>query len=211
MPSRRSGLLILVAVLATLLLIAVGLAIFWFQYRPGLEGEADRLTLLLELRPGMTVAEIGAGKGGLAVRLARRLGPAGRLYATEIEAHKLQAIRSAAAADGLANITVLEAGEHSANLADSCCDAIYMRRVYHHLTDPSAINKTLYAALRPGGRLAVIDFLSPRWLFFLRHGIPPDVVVGRITSAGFSLDRRIEGWSPIDYCLVFRKPPRSGD
>jgi len=190
-----------------LLLAAVGLAIYWSQCGPGLAREVERLASLVELRPGMTVAEIGAGKGRMAVRLARRLEGSGRLYATEVDPARLAAIRNAAAATGLGNITVIEAGERSAGLPDACCDVIYMRRVYHHFTDPAPMNKGLYTALRPGGRLAIVDFLSPRWMFFLRHGIAREVVVGQVTSAGFTLDRLVDGWSPIDYCLVFRKPP----
>jgi len=141
----------------------------------------------------------------MAVRMAQHLGPSGRLYATEIEDEKLQAIRSAASDAGLANIMVIRAGEHSANLPDNCCDIIYMRRIYHHLDDAAAINRTLSNAIRPGGRLAIIDFLSPRWMFFLHHGIPSDVLVSQVTAAGFILDHRIGGWSPIEYCLIFRK------
>ena len=48
--------------------------------------------------------------------------------------------------------------------------------------------------------------LSPCWLFFLHHGIASDVVAGQVTAAGFALERRVDGWSPIDYCLMFRKP-----
>ena len=203
----RYRLLLLSAGALLLLLGAVGLAILWSEYGPGLDKEVNQLGSLLELRPGMSVAEIGAGQGRMAVRVAQRLGPTGRLYTTEIEDFKLEAIRKAAAAAGLVNITVLQAGERSSGLPDACCDVIYMRRVYHHLTHPAAINKALYAALRPGGRLAVIDFLSPRWMFFLRHGIPPDVLIGQVTSAGFILERRVERWSPIDYCLEFRKAP----
>lgn len=188
--------------LLVLLLAAAGLAIFWSQFGPGLDREVGRLASLVELRPGMTVAEIGAGKGRMAIRMARRLGASGRLYSTEIEPAKLDAIRGAAAAAGLANVTVLEAGEHSANLPDACCDVIYMRRVYHHFTDAATINKTLYAALRPGGRLAVIDFLTPRWIFWTRHGIASDTVIAQLTAAGFTLERRVDRWSPIDYCLV---------
>ncbi|MEK7408174.1 MAG: methyltransferase domain-containing protein [Acidobacteriota bacterium] len=197
--------LLVPAALFVALLGAAGFAVFWFQCGPGLAKEADRLASVVELRPGLTVADIGAGRGRIAVRLARRLGPSGRLYATELGAAKLETLRRAAA--GLANVSVLAASEHSTGLPDACCDVIYMRRVYHHLTDPAAVSKGLYAALRPGGRLAVIDMLSPRWIFFLHHGIPPDVPLGQLSAAGLVLDRRIDGWSPIDYCLVFRRPP----
>jgi len=130
----------------------------------------------------MTVAEIGAGYGRLAVRVARHLGPSGRLFATEIEAEKRNAIQSAATAAGLANIAVIQAGQHSTRLPDDCCDLIFMRRVYHHLDD--AINKSLYSSLRPGGRLVIIDFLSPRWMFFLRH-------VNRVRLRGCRIGRRL--------------------
>ncbi len=179
--------------------------IHWYSHGPGLEGEVDRLVSLTRTRPGMAVAEIGAGQGGMAVRMVRRLGASGRLSATEIEAEKLSAIRSAAVAAGLANVTVLQVGEHSTNLPEACCDVIYMRRVYHHLTDPAAIGKSLHAALRPGGRLAVIDLRTPRSRFLPSHGVAPEVVIAQLTSAGFTLDQPVGRWSLIDYCLVFRK------
>ncbi len=205
MRLRGSRLFLLAAGLLMLALAAMGTAVLWSQRGPGLRMEADRLTAAVEMRPGMTVAEIGAGRGSMAVRIARQLGPSGNLYATEIGDEKLQAIRNAARGAGLENVTVIRAGEHSANLPDGCCDIIYMRRVYHHLDDAAAINRTLYDALRPGGRLAIIDFISPRWMFFMHHGIPSSVLVSQVTAAGFVLEKQIDGWSPIDYCIIFRK------
>ena len=200
--------ILLAGAICALVAVAAVAAIHWYSHGPGLEGEVDRLVSLTQMRPGMAVAEIGAGQGAMAVRVARRLGASGRLSATEIEAEKLSAIRSAAITAGLANVTVLQAGEHSTNLPDACCDVIYMRRVYHHLTDAAVIDKSLYAALRPGGRLAVIDLRTPRWRFLPSHGIAPDVVIAQLTSAGFTLDHRVDRWSLIDYCLVFRKAAR---
>jgi ubiquinone/menaquinone biosynthesis C-methylase UbiE len=207
MPSRRTGLLLTALGLLGLLAVLAGLAVYWSQCGPGVTREVERLASLVELRPGMTVAEIGAGTGRMTVRMARRLGPSGQLYATELDPGKLEAIRSAASAAGLGNLAVIQAGESSTGLPDTCCDLIYMRRVFHHFTEPASMSQSLYRALRPGGRLAVIDFLSPGWMFFLRHGIPREVVAAQLTSAGFRPERRVDGWSPIDYCLVYRKPP----
>jgi len=192
--------------LGALLLAAAGFLVYWFQFGPGFEREVDRLAALLEVRPGMTLAEIGAGRGRMAVLVARRIGSSGRLHATEIEGGKLDAIRSGASTAGLTNVTVFRAGADFSGLPEACCDAVYMRRVYHHFTDAEAMNKSIYSSLRPSGRLVIIDFLSPRWPFFLRHGIPADEVARQLRSTGFTLERRLEGWSPIDYCLVFRKP-----
>ena len=193
-PTRRGCLLLLLAPAAA----ALGLYL-WLR-GPGLRREAARLAAVLELRPGAVAADIGAGKGRLAVQMARRLGPSGRVYATEVEADKLEAIRRAAAESGLGNVTVVPAGQSTTGLPEGCCDALYLRRVYHHLSEPAAMARAFQAALRPGGRVAVIDFR------FLGHGVEAETVVAQMTAAGFALDRRIGDWSPIDYCLVFRPP-----
>ncbi len=116
--------------------------------------EVDGLVELLSLREGMTVGEIGAGRGWLTVEVARRVGPSGRVYSTELNAARLSDIRQAVGEGGLSNVTVLEAGERATNLPAGCCEAIFMRRVYHHLSEPSAILASIHEALKPDGRLA---------------------------------------------------------
>ena len=180
-------------------------------------GEVARLVPLLALEPGATAAEVGAGEGQMAVVLAARLGAAGRLYVTEIDPARRRTIDAAIGKAGLHNVTVLEAGERQTYLPAACCDAVYMRRVYHHFTNPAALDASLFEAVRPGGRLAIIDFVPVRWLFWLRrpegvpedrggHGIPPALVIREVTAAGFLLGRRIDDWNSREYCLVFRKP-----
>jgi SAM-dependent methyltransferase len=105
---------------------------------------------------------------------------------------------------------VVEASVSETGLPPNCCDAIVLRRVYHHLTEPSGINASLLRSLRPGGVLAVIDFPPP--LFFSRgsFGVPARTVMGEVTSTGFELLRLIDDWpgrGPLgSYCVVFRKP-----
>ena len=180
-------------------------------------GEVARLVPLLALEPGAMAADVGAGEGQMAVVVAARLGAGGRLYATEIDPARRRTIDATAGRAGLHNVTVLEAGERQTGLPAACCDAVYLRRVYHHFTNPAALDASLFEAVRPGGRLAIIDFVPVRWLFWLRrpegvpedrggHGIPPALVIREVTAAGFLLDRRIDDWSSREYCLVFRKP-----
>ena len=180
-------------------------------------GEVARLVPLLALEPGATAAEVGAGEGQMAVVLAARLGAAGRLYVTEIDPARRRVIDAAVGKAGLHNVTILEAGERQTHLPAACCDAVYMRRVYHHFTNPAALDASLFEAVRPGGRLAIIDFVPVHWLFWLRrpegvpedrggHGIPPAVVLREVAAAGFLLESRIDDWSSREYCLVFRKP-----
>lgn len=183
-----------------------------------------RLADLLALRPGSTVADVGAGDGAQSVLLARAVGDAGRVYATEIGSEERDEIRATAREAGVANVTVVEAGVAETGLPDACCDAILLRHVYHHLTQPTEIDAGLFRALRPGGRLVVIDF-PPTW--FLRpfqpegvsasrsgHGITPEAALAELHAAGFETVEVLPAWeerwlADPTFALVLRKPESS--
>lgn len=182
------------------------------------ELEMPELTKLFELKPGMSVADVGAGFGAWTTRFSKVVGPTGRVYATDIGAAQLAALRESTKRDGLTNVTVLEGAVNSTNLPAQCCDAILIRDAYHHLTQPEAIVKSLAAALKPGGRLAVIDF-PPRPKTEvptgvpadrLGHGVPPEVVQREVSGA-LTYERTISAWAPGSepaslYLVLFRKP-----
>ena len=113
---------------------------------------------LLALKPGMTVAEIGAGRGEMTLHMARKLGADSRVYSTELNPEREDEIREAVEEAGLTDVTVLAAGKTETNLPPASCDAIFMSKVYHHFTEPRRINHSLYETLRPGGALTIIDF-----------------------------------------------------
>jgi ubiquinone/menaquinone biosynthesis C-methylase UbiE len=172
--------------------------------------EMPRLREALALRPGMALADVGAGEGGLTFALAREVGPKGRVFSTEIDPERLRRLREALAAARLGHVTVLEGRAGDAGLPPNCCDAIVLRRVYHHLTDPAGFNASLLRALRPGGVLAVIDFPPPFFAGRGDWGVPAKDVHGEVTGSGFELLRRLDDWpgrGPLgSYCLLFRKP-----
>lgn len=184
--------------------------------------EVPDLVKLFELKPGMTIADVGAGFGAWTVAFARSVGPTGRVYASDIGAQQLAALRQAVTRERLTNVTVIEGAERSTNLPPGCCDAILIRDAYHHLTQPADIIRGLAAALKPGGRLAVIDF-PPRPATEVPagvpanrggHGVPPEVVVGEVTAAGLTHVRTTPEWSAVSqpaslFLVLFRKPPIS--
>ena len=179
--------------------------------------EVPTLARVLSLTPGMTVADIGAGGGAMAVTMAKWLGPSGRVYATDIAAAQLAEIRGAVTKEGLTTVTVLEGATRATNLPVVCCDAIFLRDVYHHLTSPLEFDASLLSSLKPGGRLAVMDFEPepgsplPTGVPTNRggHGIPPTVIVSELTQSGFRHVNTIARW-PSDadhlYLVLFEKP-----
>jgi len=180
--------------------------------------EPELLFTKLRLQPGSTVAEIGAGGGCITVQAARWVGPAGRVYSTEIKPEKRKEIAQAARAAGVANVTVVEALAASANLPQSCCDAVFMRRVYHHVSERKPFARSLFDAIKSGGRLAIVDF-EPTMLSGQQsdHGIHLQEVIEELKQAGFELEQKMDFWPLTDrdlthtyidydyYCLIFRK------
>jgi ubiquinone/menaquinone biosynthesis C-methylase UbiE len=179
--------------------------------------EVPELVKLLELKPGMTVADVGAGFGAWTVQFAKFLGPDGRVYATDLGAAQLDGIREYTKKEGLTNVTVIEGSVSSTNLPAGCCDAILIRDAFHHFTNPEAINTSVAAALKPGGRLAIIDF-PPRPKSSVPDGVPanrgghgvPASVIEKEVGALLTHVRTMPQWmsdsQPADLFLVlFRK------
>src|SRR5580700_473667 len=133
---------------------------------PAASQEIPRLAELMQWKPGIAVADIGAGDGSYTFEAAKIVGPSGRVYATEIDQAKLKALRESVAKRKLSNVTVVESAAGDTKLPTDCCDAIFLRRVYHHITQPEAFDKNLLRSVKPGGRLAIIDFPPDR-------GLPP--------------------------------------
>jgi ubiquinone/menaquinone biosynthesis C-methylase UbiE len=180
--------------------------------------EADRLATLLNWQPGDVVAEIGAKGGQLTFAAAQRVGSTGKVYSTELDVEALAHLEELATKQK--NITVVKAAESETNLPPTCCDSIFMRLVYHHLTRPSEIDASLFRSLKPSGRLAVIDeepskeSIVPEGVPANRigHGVPQKVMIGELVSAGFEVETVSKDW-PRDefhqmYCVVFRKKKR---
>ncbi len=179
------------------------------QERPA--AEAARLARVLGVGKGNVVAEVGAGRGEMTIEMARLVGEAGRVYSTELGDEKVEQLRDGLGRAGVTTVTVLDAAETSTNLPAACCDAIFLRRVYHHLTQPDHIDASLLASLRPGGRLAIIDFdprggVPPPGVPANRkgHGVPAAIVVEEVTRAGFE-HVRTEDWTEGMYLALFRK------
>jgi ubiquinone/menaquinone biosynthesis C-methylase UbiE len=183
------------------------------QSAPQNAADAAWLIQTLEIRAGSTVGEIGAGDGEITFAIARAVGESGRVYSNELNKTRLTAIGTSAEARGLHNVTLIEGRENEANLPDQCCDAIFMRNVYHHFGDPPAMNASLLKSLKPGGRLAVLDFTPPPGGEAEpghrgddnHHGITPPTLERELKSAGFEIVS--SGEKNRTVTVVARRPP----
>jgi ubiquinone/menaquinone biosynthesis C-methylase UbiE len=172
----------------------------------GWTGEPERLAEWLRVAPGQTIADIGAGDGALAVDMAARVGAGGVVYATELSSDRRQAIAARVSVAGVPNVRIVEAAADATHLPDACCDAVYLRTVFHHIEDRPAFAKSLAKAVRPGGRLAIIDF-APGGLWFLGadHGVSAEEVVEVCRQAGLTLVHQTMNWGGGTYFVVFER------
>lgn len=133
--------------------------ISWLE-RPEREQE-EGLTLLVEslkLSPGMVVADIGAGSGVISVRLARQLGPEGKVMAVDIQKEMLQALEIKCKGLGISNIQGVLGTTRSPNLDDNSVDLAIMVDVYHEFDFPYEMLLAISRSLKPGGRVAFVEY-----------------------------------------------------
>lgn len=203
-------------------IVALGLcalAVAPCRAQDSLQQEADRLAALLNWHPGDVVAEIGAGNGRLTLAAAEHVGHSGKVYTTELDPKSFAQLEELASKNG--NIIALKAGESDTNLPAACCDSVFMRLVYHHLTKPTEIDASIFRALKPGGLVGVIDEDPPPGSSIPEgvpknrggHGIPQRILISELTAAGFKVEKVESTWPSHDeyhhvYCIVFRKAKR---
>jgi ubiquinone/menaquinone biosynthesis C-methylase UbiE len=187
---RRARVLLL-----TTLMVAVPLA----SRAQSPRGSIETTTLFqaLALQQGQTVGEIGAGAGELTIEAARSVGTQGKVLSSELGEQSVQRLKRAVQTSGLSQIEVVSGDPNMTNFPESCCDAIFMRNVYHHFADPAAMDASIARSLKPGGRVAVADFEPNRGRSEAAkaadrartdsHGVSPTTVARELREAGLEI------------------------
>ena len=167
------------------------------------------IAMHLGLRPGMTVADIGAGTGLFMPDLAHGVGPGGTVYAVDIAPAFLEHLRQRARAEGLDRVQVVAGTERSVELPPSSVDVAFVCDTYHHFEYPHSTLASLRDALKPDGVLVVVDFErrsdSRQWVLdHVRCG--SEQVIAEIEAEGFHLiDRPAVQGLAENYLLRFRR------
>jgi ubiquinone/menaquinone biosynthesis C-methylase UbiE len=139
------------------------------------------------VRPGMTVAEIGAGNGRYAVQLAVRVGPGGKVYAEDIDGDALDHLRQRCRRWNLENVEAVLGEVTDPKLPAGRLDLIWIVSSYHHFDDPVALLGRARPALKAGGRLAIGEWISINESG--RRGTSSEDIIKQMTSAGYVFER----------------------
>lgn len=181
---------------------------------PALTSEREALFTALRLKPGLRVADVGAGDGEWAEKLAREVGESGHVYATEVNKDEIEKIQKRIREAGLANVTTILGTQDDTGLPADCCDGILLRMVYHHFVDPARMRASLRGALRPDAALVIVDTEPQKGWRHLEgvpdrggHGIRESDLVREMTGDGFEVISRHSDWNGDGdrYCVVFRR------
>lgn len=167
-------------------------------------GEAERVVDLLGVRPGMRVADVGAGSGYYVARLSPRVGPEGRVYAQDVVADYLRKLSARVRREGLGNVTLVLGDPHDPRLPPDSVDLALLVHMYHEVEQPYGLLHNLRRALRPGGRVAVVDLDRPT----ARHGTPPALLRCEMAAVGYTPVAFHDLGPESGYLAVFAPPAR---
>lgn len=169
----------------------------------------------LGVREGAVVADVGAGNGFATVRLSRAVGATGRVFSVDIRDETITRLRQRVVDEQLANVTVVKGDADNPKLADASVDAVLVIDAYHEMTEPHAMLAHLRRALKPGGRLVVVERTALRTAQFTRqeqtknHNLTQALLRVDLERAGFRIDHVVneftryhpESFNDVEYLV----------
>jgi ubiquinone/menaquinone biosynthesis C-methylase UbiE len=158
------------------------------------------------LRPGMSVADVGAGSGYFTVRLAKRVGKDGRIFAVEVQPEMMTILRRRIASEKLANVTTVLGSEADPRLPRNSVDLILMVDVYHEFSQPQNMLRRMREALKSDGRLVLLEYRKedPHIPIRSEHKMSVTEAKSELEAEGYKLDKVLNDL-PRQHILVFRK------
>jgi ubiquinone/menaquinone biosynthesis C-methylase UbiE len=169
-----------------------------FRYRAAMSG-------LMQVKPGMTVGEVGAGSGSFARHLVEKVGPQGQVFANELEPKMVAYMKDRAAKEGLTNFTAVQGTATSTGFQAGTLDAVAAVYAFSFFDQPDAMLKSMNEALKPGGVMLIVDIPSEQ-VGAAIVGAEVDDVLARAAAAGFTRLGE-NAVVPGHYALIFRKGP----
>lgn len=182
----------------------------WLE-RPEREQEENPEGALdaLKLKPGMVVADVGAGTGYMSLKMARRVGASGKVYAEDVQPGMLQKVRENAAKAKAANVVTVQGSYSDPMLPAGQMDLILLADVYHEFSEPQKMLRGIRAALKPDGRLVLLEYRKEDPSIPIRpeHKMSVAEVKTELEAEGFKLSQVIETL-PRQHILILTKSAR---
>jgi SAM-dependent methyltransferase len=168
------------------------------------EEEPDLALDVLKIAKGASVADIGAGSGYITVRLAKRVGPTGTVYANDLQPQMLEMLRRRLEKEKIANVTLVQGAIDDPKLPPASVDLEVMVDVYHEFSQPQAMLRGLRQALKPGGRLVLVEYRKedPSIPIRLEHKMTVAEAKMEVEAEGFTL-ARVDESLPRQHILIF--------
>jgi len=157
----------------------------------------------LDLKPGNHVVDLGSGSGYFTFRLAKVVGTQGHVYAVDVDEAMNAYLTQQAREEGHQNVTVILAKSDDPLLSESNIDLLFTCNTYHHLDDRIVYFTRVRQYLRPGGRVAIIDFTQEGWFSTVfGHSTGNDVIKQEMAAAGYELQQKFD-FLPKQHFLIF--------
>lgn len=177
--------------------------------RPEREQEEQPETMLdaLKIQPGSVVADVGAGVGYTSVRLAARVGPKGTVLATDVQPQMIRMLRENLRSMGVTNVKPILCTPTDSKLPKAGVDLILMVDVYHELADPEGTLAQMREALKPGGRIALIEFRAndPNVPIKPEHTMTVEQARKELEANGFKFQSAVSDLLPWQHIILFEK------
>jgi len=170
--------------------------------------QPEKVVQSLAIEPGDRIADLGSGGGYFTFRLSRAVGPTGRVFAVDVDKDMLEDLAERVKKDGYVNIEKVLAKYDDPSLPESGVDLIFTSNVYHHIEARAKYFADAAKYLRPGGRVAVVDFNGRHWsATFVGHTTPVELIKKEMDEAGYRLEREFDFLDRQSF-LVFSKKAR---
>jgi ubiquinone/menaquinone biosynthesis C-methylase UbiE len=177
----------------------------WLERSERDEEEAPDIALnVLKIPKGASVADIGAGSGFITERLSARVGPTGRVFANDLQPQMLQILGRRLALRNITNVTLVQGTADDPKLDPASVDLEIMVDVYHELSQPQAMLRRLRAALKPGGRLVLLEYRKedPTIPIKCEHKMSVAEAKMELEAEGFTL-AKVDEALPRQHILIF--------
>ena len=172
-----------------------------------IEEEPETALNAIGIAPGSTVADVGAGSGYFTVRMARRVGAQGRVYANDLQPEMLAMLASRLQKEGVRNVTLVQGTVDDPKLPAASIDLILLVDVYHEFSQPQIMLRRMREALKPGGRLVLLEYRKedPSVPIRPEHKMSVAEAKLEVEAEGYTLSR-VDSALPRQHILIFTRP-----